>query len=122
MLPSSLVIHRLELCLMASEDSLVGAAGICWNGGCVICAKERHCEDMSIGELSKMISGDAGSLVFLVNFCCRVFSLCCITSEMHTSFSIGESVISMLPSSLVIHRLELCLLASEDKTLVPLVL
>ena len=69
---------------------------------------------MSIAGLSETISGDTGFVSFLVNFCHKVFNSCCITGEIHTSFSIGESVIGILPSSLVMYRLVLCLLASED--------
>jgi hypothetical protein len=69
---------------------------------------------MSIAGLSETISGDTGFVSFLVNFCHKVFNSCCITGEIHTSFSIGESVISILPSSLVMYRLLLRLLASED--------
>ena len=71
---------------------------------------------MSITGLTRIISGDrdAGSMAFLVNFCHRDFNSCCITRGIHTSFNIGESVITMLPSSLVMHRLVLRSFADED--------
>ena len=69
---------------------------------------------MSIVGLSKTISETDLVSFLAVNFCPRMFSLFCILGEIYTSFSFEESMITMLPSSLVIHRLVLCLLPSED--------
>jgi len=69
---------------------------------------------MSIAGLSKMILETQVRCPFLLISVtgCLVHDV--LLGKIYTSFRIEESVISMLPSSLVMHRLVLCLLASGN--------